>query len=92
VDYPNGSIAVSDEGMTKRTGDFNFSLIPNNTGAIGRYRVNGFCDFGDDVRKTWVYYFAQVCFNSILLICLKTPNIGAEAETIPIRKMNTNAR
>ena len=64
VDYPNGTIIISDVGMTKRNGDFNFTLNSTNTNLIGQYRVNGFCDFGADVRKTWVYYF-DVTFNGI---------------------------
>lgn len=57
VDYPNGTIIVNDVEMTKRVGDFNYSLVASNTMIIGTYRVNGYCDYGSDVRKTWVYTF-----------------------------------
>jgi len=57
VDYPNGTILISDIGMTKRAGDFNYTLDGSYTDASGTYRVNGFCDYGDDVRKNWVYNF-----------------------------------
>jgi len=58
VDYPNGSIVVSDISMTKRNaGDFNYTLIGASVSTLGKYRVSGFCDYGSDVRKTWVYYF-----------------------------------
>ena len=57
VDYPNGSMAVSNIKMTKRNGDFNYTLSGDYIDAVGEYRVNGFCDYGDDVRKTWVYTF-----------------------------------
>ena len=57
VDYPDGSRIISDVAMTKRNGDFNYTLNSSNTGLLGSYRVNGYCDYGNDVRKTWVYYF-----------------------------------
>ena len=66
VDYPNGSIAVSDVTMTKRTGDFNYTLLSNYTQDLGVYRVNGFCNFGTDVLKNWAYYFEVTRTGSIL--------------------------
>ena len=56
VDYPNGSRIISDIAMTKRISDFNYTLNENLVNVIGRYRVNGYCDYGSDVRRTWVYY------------------------------------
>lgn len=55
VDYPNGSRLISDVGYTKRSGDFNYTI--NTTTENGQYKVNGFCQFGDDVIKNFVYYF-----------------------------------
>ena len=58
VDYPNGSRIISDVSMTKRSADFNYTLDGSYTqNIIGTYKVNGYCKFGDDVIKNWVYYF-----------------------------------
>lgn len=56
VDYPNGSIAISDVEMTKRTADFNYTLNKNYTSMLGTYTVNGYCRW-NDVLKNFVYYF-----------------------------------
>ena len=56
VDYPNGSRAISNAIMTKREGDFNFTLLSNFTGTVGEHRVNGYCGFGSDVLKNFVYF------------------------------------
>lgn len=58
INYPNGSAIVSDVAMTKRTSDFNYTLKGGRTVDIhGEYLVNGFCDFGTDVRRPFVYAF-----------------------------------
>jgi len=56
IKYPNSTIIFSDLVMTKRTGDFNYTLISNYTGALGEYRVNGLCAKGEDVQ-VWNYDF-----------------------------------
>ena len=57
VDYPNGTRIISDVIMTKRHADFNYSLNGVYTEDItGTYKVNGYCTFGDDVIKNWVYF------------------------------------
>lgn len=57
VDYPNGTIVINDVEMTKRNGDFNYTLDGSYTdGIYGTYKVNGYCTFGSDVIKNWVYY------------------------------------
>lgn len=57
IDYPNGTRIISDIEMTKRNGDFNYTLTDNYTTVLGNYKVNGYCDYGSDVKKAWVYYF-----------------------------------
>ena len=56
VDYPNGTRAVKNIVMTKRTGDFNYTLLPEFTDDLGTYRVNGYCHY-QNVLKNWAYYF-----------------------------------
>ena len=56
VDYPNGTRAVKNIVMTKRTGDFNYTLQPEFTDDLGTYRVNGYCHY-QNVLKNWAYYF-----------------------------------
>ena len=56
VDYPNGNRILTDISMTKRAGDFNYTLDGTYTeDTTGMYKVNGYCKFGDDVIKNWVY-------------------------------------
>jgi len=50
VKYPNSSVSVSNILMTKRSGDFNYSLISNYTGETGSYSVNGFCIAGSEIQ------------------------------------------
>lgn len=57
VVYPNGSVAISSLEMTKREGEFNYTINDTYTGVVGQYKVNGYCRFGSDVIKNWVYYF-----------------------------------
>ena len=58
VDYPDGSRIIADVEMTKRSADFNYTLDGSYTEDItGMYKVNGYCKFGSDVIKNWVYYF-----------------------------------
>lgn len=66
VDLPNGTIALQNLEMTKRDSDFNFTIANTSLEDLGRYRVNGFCDFGSDVRKTWVYVFDVTATGNIL--------------------------
>lgn len=56
VKYPNSSTIVSNVIMTKRTADFNYTLISNNTGIEGIYSVNGFCTSGGEI-KVFSYVF-----------------------------------
>lgn len=57
VDYPNGSRIITDVLMTKRQADFNYTLSDSDTYEVfGEYKVNGYCTFGSDVIKNWVYY------------------------------------
>jgi hypothetical protein len=46
VTYPDATIIVSDEVMTKRTSDFNYTLLPNQTTELGTYTVKGYCYAG----------------------------------------------
>lgn len=55
IDYPNGTMASSNLIMTQREGDFNLSYC--STTLLGRYNVNGYCTYGDDVKKPFVAYF-----------------------------------
>jgi hypothetical protein len=55
-DYPNGTRAISDVEMTRRTGDFNYTVNSSTTNTSGSYKVNGYCGFGDDVIKNFVYW------------------------------------
>jgi lysylphosphatidylglycerol synthetase-like protein (DUF2156 family) len=57
VDYPNGTRAVKNIVMTKRTGDFNYTLNSTYVTDLGVYKNNGYCKYGSDVIKNWVYYF-----------------------------------
>lgn len=57
IDYPNGIPAIQNVQMTKRVGDFNYTLNSSYTGQLGQYRVNGYCRVEPDVMKNWVYYF-----------------------------------
>jgi len=54
--FPNGTTAELGVAMTKRSGDFNFTLQNNFTQAIGQYYVNGLCTTGTDAMNTWVYF------------------------------------
>jgi len=55
IDYPNGTRAVSNLVMTKRSGDFNYSYC--NSEILGNYNVNGYCTYGTDVTKPWTAFF-----------------------------------
>jgi|TARA_Y100000034_G_scaffold105834_1_gene133483 lysylphosphatidylglycerol synthetase-like protein (DUF2156 family) len=57
VDYPNGSRIISDVVLTKRAGDFNYTLNSTYVTDLGVYKNNGYCKYGSDVIKNWVYYF-----------------------------------
>lgn len=57
IDYPNGSIMLSNVQMTKRIGDFNYTISGANISSVGEYRVNGYCRVEPDVMKNWVYWF-----------------------------------
>jgi len=54
IDYPNGTSIVRDITMTKRNGDFNYTLV--STSVLGKYDVNGYCTYGIDVTKPWTAY------------------------------------
>ncbi len=51
IKYPNSSSIFSDVAMTKRSGDFNYTLILNYTEPLGEYDVSGYCGFnGGDLQ------------------------------------------
>lgn len=56
IKYPNSSIILSDATMTRRSSDFNYTLIGNKTVLIGSYLVNGYCRSGNEVL-VWAYTF-----------------------------------
>jgi len=56
VDYPNGSRLLSDVQMTKRIGDFNYTILGVDVSELGQYRINGYCRLEPDVMKNWVYF------------------------------------
>ena len=56
IKYPNSTIIISDQEMTKRVADFNYTLISNYTQTTGEYKVNGVCTSGADTQ-VWNYYF-----------------------------------
>ena len=57
VDYPNGTRIIYDIVMTKRNGDFNYTLNSDYVNVLGTYKINGYCTYGSDVIRNWVYYF-----------------------------------
>lgn len=56
IKYPDSSIITSDVVMTKRSADFNYSLISNFTSELGSYSVNGYCVAGEEL-KVFSYSF-----------------------------------
>lgn len=52
--YPNSSMSLGPNGMTKIGTDYNYSNYCK-TSVIGTYIVNGFCDNGQ--KQTWSYTF-----------------------------------
>jgi len=55
IDYPNGTSAVEDIEMTKRSADFFYQF--NQSEPLGYYKVNGYCTYGDDVTKPFTAVF-----------------------------------
>lgn len=57
VQYPNSTTLISDKAMTKRSGDFNHTLLgENETRTVGDYLVSGFCFTGSET-EVWIYDF-----------------------------------
>ena len=54
ISYPNSTIITLDKLMTKRGNEYNYTLISNYTGVLGKYIVNGFCTNGSD-DIVWAY-------------------------------------
>jgi len=55
IDYPNGTSAVSDAVMAQGNGDFTY--VFTSADYLGKYRTNGYCTYGSDVKKPFVAFF-----------------------------------
>ena len=55
--FPNGTTEELNLVMTKRSGDFNHTLISNYSASNGQYYINGLCTTGTDALNTWVYFY-----------------------------------
>lgn len=49
IKYPNSTIFKSDQVMTKRIADFNYTLLASETNIVGEYEVIGICGAGTEV-------------------------------------------
>ena len=54
VDHPDSNPIIQDVIMTKRVGDFNYTLNSSFVNISGEYTVNGYCR-ENNVLKNWVY-------------------------------------
>jgi hypothetical protein len=56
IKYPNSTIAVQDVVMTKRAGDWYYTLGNDYTYSLGSYFVTGYCTTASS-RQDWYYSF-----------------------------------